>query len=534
MDNGIHITDEDAARVTEARPSATPGTKGNSGASASAAPMPELIDQLGINSELSASGAEYKKQLITAIREKHDKAELIDIPDHILDICAIKVGNSAVALTFAETYTPPHDAIVPPTECAPEPIMRLNAVEGANTIIHMVIKPKDYPLVGIMATFISNLLTVNSGGIGNIGIDSLQSGKYSISTDISDVRKAIKKFNPKATMPRTDIGLVLYATQEYSQGYNNKARHRDSAVLVVGAYTSFVRASKGQVYNLNPNQPAPKDFFSVVTITSVFSPIMAPEMLSLALPLASGVFIGYNGWIKPYQRFSKTDQNLGNLIINEKTGKPFSIKDNTALNDFINTKIYAPFLAMDITEGLPRIPGVDDLCFNDQSAIQSGIMKFLGGAASRDYTAMPLVHNEKYREFIGEVGIDSTDSRCVDYMTLITDGIISDPIMLEPYLHMTLPDPQHRAQLIAKTYTDLEVLYTNTRVIFDSAAVEAFGSDLSSRFKPLLDQANAPEYMACGLTNGAGNTYGSTSMFNTGVGGNYFNGSASNPFAPMR
>ncbi len=530
MENGINITDEDAAKITAGQNQQQATTAPSAAKLGKAPAMTDIIDSLGINSELSAAGHEYKKQLITAIKEKHPKAELMDIPDHILDISAVIVGKTAVTLTFSETYTSPHDAVIPPTECAPEPISRLNKIEGVNTIINMVIEPKDYPLVGLMATFISNIMLVQTGTVGDITIDALQTGKYSISTDINDVRAAIKKFNPKATAPRTDIGLVLYATKEFQQGYGAKPQRRDSVVLVVGGYTSFVRAPKQQMFNANPNMPAPKDFFSVVTITSVFSPLMATEMLSIALPLASGVFIGYNGWAKPYQRFGKNDQNLGNLLINEKNGKPFVIKDNASLSEFINTKIYAPFLAMDVTEGLPRIPGVDDLCFNEYSAVQKGIMKFLAGAATNDYTAKPMVQAEKYREFIGEVGIDRDDSRCVDYLTLITDGVLSDPNMLEPYLQMALPDPQHRAQLIAKTYTDLEILYTNTRVIFDSEYVTSFGRDLSSRFKPLLDQANAPEYQACGLTNGAGNNYGMGTMFNSATAGNFFQGGNVNPF----
>ncbi len=530
--NGINITDEGVAKIAAGQQQARQTSTAHSAPKVGKAPdMMSFIDSLGINSELGTAGQDYLKQVMVPVLEKHPAAELIRIPDHILDIYAIVVNKTAVTLTFSETYTSPHDAIVPPTECAPEPMSRLNKTEGINTIINVVVEPEDYALVGIMGTFISNIMQVQSGAVGNLTIDALQSGSYSISTDIDDVNKAIKKFNPKATAPRTDIGLVLYASKEFNQGYGGKPQRRNSVVLVVGGYTSFVRASKQQLYNVIPNQPAPKDFFSVVTITSVFSPLMTTEMLSIALPLASGVFIEYNGWIKPYQRFGADDQNIGNLLINEKNGKPFKIKDNVALKEFINTKIYAPFLAMDITEGLPRIPGVDDLCFNEYSVVQSGIKKFLAGAASNDYTAKPMVQNEKCREFIGKCGVDREDSRKVDYLTLIKGDFITDPIILEPYLQMTLPDPQHRAQLIAKTgYTDLEILYTNTRVIFDSEYVTSFGRDLSSRFKPLLDQANAPEYQACGLTNGAGNTYGMGTMFNNGTAGNFFQGVVTNPF----
>jgi hypothetical protein len=371
-----------------------------------------------------------------------------------------------------------------------------------------------------MASHLVRTLGFNSGKTGHITIDSLRKGKFTISTNISEVRQAISKLNPKAQMPRTDIGLVLYSTEEV--GVQNSPIKQTQIVLVVGGYTKMVStAGSPTSYGIGASAPS---FIPIVTITSILSQIMTSEMISLAIPLATEEFIRRAGWLKPYTRFDKKNpsMNLGHLILGDN-GKPFFIENMTMLLEFARTHIGKPHLAIDVTDGVPRIPGIEGLRYGND-AVQRGIARFLNVDAK--VTMGDMVSN-RYLEFIGEISSSGEDTRNIDYLTLIANGVTDMNILLR-YLYIS-NEPQKRLELVSKSY-EVKSLYTNVCVVLDAAYIDAMSAKVAEKFRPLWENINAPENNIGSLGTGNGANFQLSPVFGANTVGNSWNGANFNLF----
>ena len=156
----------------------------------------------------------------------------------------------------------------------------------------------------------------------------------------------------------------------------NRNAHQDKEwipILAVGGYTKFV--------NVAGSQYAPQaigsqqNHYPIVTITSIASNVLTEGMITMALPLAADAFIKREGWLAPYSKFGKDDPNLGSLILGDDD-KPFFIETRSQLDEFRMRYLQAPYLAVDVTDGRVRIPGIDNFVYDPRS-IKTSVGNFL-------------------------------------------------------------------------------------------------------------------------------------------------------------
>jgi hypothetical protein len=488
---------------------------------ASAPSISDILSQIGRQSELSVEGVKFVESLTDVLtKEMGDKITVARVPDKLLDIYRVSDKTNSILMTFSETYSVPSDSFVPPTEQIVPAAQLVKNTTGTSILNNIVITPNDYRDVGKWSAHIVSMMKLASGEIGHITINSLSKGKYSVSTNIGDVKEAIKRFNPKSTMPRTDIGLVLYANEEIGVANNQGPAIRQATpILVIGGYTSFVStAGAPNSYALGNNSPS---FLAIATITSILSPIMTSEMISLAIPLATEEFIRLNGWLKPFTKFGKKDPNLGSLVPDEK-GKPFFIEDMTTLMDFASKNIARPYLAVDVTDGYARIPGIEGLRYGTDS-VQKGIARFLG--ITETQAAGDLVF-QRFPEYIGEIVENGADTREVDYINLVAAGA-NDLNTLLRYLYIP-SEPHRRAELISKHY-EIKTLYSNVRVVLNAEYIDKLSSLVASGFRPLWEQSMVENNIGA-LGTGQGNAFATGPSFGIGATGNGWNGFTMNPF----
>jgi hypothetical protein len=484
-----------------------------------------LLSSRGRSSELSQKGMAYIEALTEQLTKTLGKnVEVVRIQDRIIEVWRVTYNKHTMLLTFSENYKSPADTHIPPTDqIGPAAKATHDAVGG---VIHnnIVVNPEDYAGVNTMATHIVDIFTMANNSLGSITVDSFRTGRYSISTNLTEVRDVIRRFNPKAVMPRTDIGFVLYYTEDVPVAGAATIKSTEP-ILVVGAYTNFISsANSPNSYALGVNTPS---FMSVVSITSILSPFPTPEMIALAIPLAAEEFIRRNGWLKPYTKFGQNDPNLGSLILDEGTGKPFFIENMNVLVDFVKNNISRPYLAIDVTDGHARIPGIESLRYGDSNAgssVRKGVARLLG--ITEDKAAGNMVF-QRFIEYIGELA-NGDDSRNVDYINLVAAKYTDMNILLR-YLYVGA-EPQIRASIISKIY-DMKSLYTNARIVLDAQYVDYLSDAVVRHIRPMWDNANLPENNIGALGTGAGNEFRLGPVFGTGGAASAgWSGFTSNPF----
>ena len=487
--------------------------------------MSQSLNVFGRRSELSKEANEYLKNLGVVLNAKVDgNVEIVNVPDTILDVYRVTYDNKvSVLLTMAETYSSANNAHIPPTEFifAASELTRQQTNGGVKN--NIVIVPADYVLCEKMATHLASIFNSHLKQDMIPTIDTIANGKFSISTDVIKVREAIDQLYPKATTPRTDIGLVVYYNErvENTTGYGPKFQTRETPVLVVGGYSRFFSAYEFTNNNegINAmnmmNGVKRKPFIGSCALTSILSPFMAPEMLALAIPLATAHMVQRHGWITPYLSFNKKEPNLGSLIPTE-SGKPYFAENIDKLMEHISNNINTPlYMSIDVTDGLPRIPGIEEFKYSDCGGLNSRITEatanFFG--VTREQAQNNITCNT-IREYIGEFD-NGKDTRCVDHINMAANGIVDMKILMR--LMAVGVDPSSKQHTIAE-YWKTDTLYGNVHVTLNHQYVESLGATVASRFKPLWDNmVHTPDNNIGNLAALSGNQFQAADAFGMGM-----------------
>lgn len=350
-------------------------------------------------------------------------------------------------------------------------IGRILQSEGVQLKNNVVVLPQDFNHASQMARYI--MLSIQ-----NPGTDAFErvnksclTGKFKVTMNLGDVNTIMRSWYPLESMPRADIGLILWTKVNKEIPTVGGQDWEWEPVLAVSAYTQFVdrQTAHGYMFNGMTSQPkiTPK-----VTITNIQTSIGSPVMYGLAMLFAAEYFIKRNGWLMPYERFGKDIPNIGALVPNTK-GKPHNITSQQELQQFLADPnvLAAPTLAVDVTEGRPGLLPQFDL-INDQGKkgpggeILSSMARFMAND-DQDYNEAilnsgPLV-GQRDVEYLGYVNGDK-DSRIIDYLKLITDGA-SDLSSIARFLYIP-QEPQLRGQWISEL-TDYVSLFRNNSILIN-------------------------------------------------------------------
>lgn len=327
----------------------------------------------------------------------------------------------------------------------------------------VLIQPEDYHRVEKMAMYISNTLKAFSGEV-QVEIGNFTKTKLKVTTNKARAMDFIKQLSPHETPARADIALVISAidpsvvpTPVYGQ--QNTFVNNEIDLIAVTGYTEFV--------NGGTNAMGASVFQPVITITDIVTKIPNMELLSVVLPLIADAFATHEGWLQPYKRFGKDDPNLGALVVDTKTRQPSSIKTIEELYKFRTAMIGNPIIAIDITDGRARIPGIDFFKQNP-TVISKQLSQFITGSPTSEIGNMMPVFSAS-DEVIGQYqdGSIRKDSRCIDYLELAKT--IKDSGRINTFLFMA-QTPYDKLKLQQQFY-DVEPLFINKKVILDATFV---------------------------------------------------------------
>lgn len=390
-----------------------------------------------------------------------------------------QITKNGVVLLFEDSYTNVGSNI-PPTEQIQDVYQRMITLAPDMHVCQAIcVAPCDYNRKAQMADHINNcILGMDFPGEFRLVLNSFnKSQQFVVNTDPQVVRAEMNRLSPHSIPTRDDIGAVVQLAIPKKKGtlISNDPNDIDlKTVLVMSGYTNInMLASPMFGAQVGVNMPQSNvQFMPTVCLTSIMSAIASPSILGMALCVAAEALIVQNGWVNPYTSLAQDAPNLGNLTIDPKTNKPFNLKPED-VKSFLNSYFCPAFLAIDITDGRARIPGIDNFAFNLDSALE-GIAKFTG---------VPLQVNQAVKlmtkEYIGLATVEggkTVDTRALDFLKIVKAS--PDIPRLLPLLNPPVR-PDTRLDELRNFYTDIKPMYSNVRVTLAAELVLFIASKLS-------------------------------------------------------
>jgi hypothetical protein len=411
---------------------------------------------------LSTEGKDYLAKLTDLLAVWGIKTKASTVSGLEVRVLTTEDEQFGFILGMAETYQPFEG--LPVTEKLAQVVQfELASVfpKGMHKIQSVVVAKADYPLVEQMSAHIVRCLkVVSEPNAYGIDVNTLSAEDLTISLDQQAVNAFIGQYAPQATLARNDIGCLV-SLRRRTNRFNvltNREEIETTPIMAFSAYSKFF---------VNNNT-----FLAVPTISDIVATVPSKALVAMAYPIAADALISRLAWQRPYATFAKDKPNLGNMLPGND-GKMWAYSNAAEMQEFINKYIAPPFLAIEITEGRARIPGIDAILCNNGIPAAKDISNFLGV----DVSAIPMVINTTV-EYTGTVKTSEglVDSRKIDYLYLAAKGV-KDMGAISTMLFPT-NDPRARLQQIGEhiTAADITPLYTTYTCFLNAAFVVQVGS----------------------------------------------------------
>lgn len=289
-----------------------------------------------------------------------------------------------------------------------------------------------------MAAYITQTLMAHKDeSIANFNIDMF-GNRYQIKfdTEFSNVRQFFDIHSPNPTICG-NFGFIASLVDKADSRFNT---FQDSTPMFgVTGYVEFIR-SEGT-----------GTFTPMVHITEILSVLASPKMLALALPITAEIFVNRGLWRQPFSVIGQSDLNLGNLLVDQTTQKPYEVKTDVDFRKMFREFIGKPILCMDVKAGHCSIPGLNKLSRPvEHGQIIADIYSFLNLPTT---TIDRGIGENIFKEIIGVIETSKTskfsnlmDTRDVTYLFAVSKLKYSPK--LEYLLGRSESDPSKRFDMI--------------------------------------------------------------------------------------
>lgn len=436
-------------------------------------------------SVLSEDGEAYIKRIEAAVQASGRQVEAKRIVGANYEARVLSYANQLVGFVFGETYVAGVDGL-PKAACITDFRNSLAAAGlDQNTLVQfIVVEKEDYAKVDLMAAYVTNLFMASDRKeIRDLSASQFSGPNFRITTDIATVRNFVESVWPLATMPRCDVGFLLYALRPIDKAFEKDGRQQMQQIpmVAVTGYTDFTYAAGNSMY-------APQMKYAPTFVcTGIHSKIVSPKISAIGMALASYLFIRQGRWLDQFSTFTKGSPDIGNLLTDDKGHLVHvaSINDrNRVLDNYLSTKL--PFFALDLQLGAPVVPGLIDM-YSDVGRFNLAIDQFTGGKGAQN-SQNP--RQATPRRFDGRVRIakngkaDFVDTRSVDYLELVQNGI--SPQDASEFLQFTM-EPKSKADALKRFYPDVQFEYVTDRVILNPNWIDAVAADLGQTLKVQIE-----------------------------------------------
>ena len=480
--------------------------------SAKAASFFDIVGSMNSSSRLDSAAIEYVEKIQKIFDDGRDGITSVPLSTSKVEARAFihDASKNCINIIFAES-----NQSLDKTPVALRTLDVYNAAkayDGSLNIIQTIaVTKEDYALAGNMAAHISNCFkSLGTGVAANITVDKLKDLEIGVVTNIDAVRDYVRKVSPHAVPSRDDYGILLCLERPVT-GLNGYREVEQIPFMAITGYTRIMNPQDAQTGT---------KFVPIPTITDIVTSLTNPNLLAMALPLAADAFICQSLWCRPYLQLTTGKPNLGNLILDGSTKKPFFINNPDEFHTFLRTYMVNPFLAVDVTEGRARPLFIDTL-IDKPNVILNGIANFFG----RTYNDIVGVNEQnpnpeiRIMEFSNYTGtyVDKgqiKDTRCVDYLDLATKVTNHREIA---HLLLQSNRPQDRIEAVRNIYNEAtKPLYLTTTVVLDAAIIMRIIGYLNQTIRKHYDIASDGNLNITSLLMSRGNNFDAFGGNNTG------------------
>jgi hypothetical protein len=332
----------------------------------------------------------------------------------------------------------------------------------------ILVSSVDYTKATQMAKHLINTFTTATNPDYDVSLAQFtgnNSLEFVIDFDRSRVLNFISDNTPHAVLPRVDEGFVVSFKKQRDRGSLRTMQGIDDTVpfMAVGWFTEFImRQAPDSTWKFMP-------IARISSITTT-TPVNGIELFALAC--AADVIINRRRWLVPYSSFRANELNLGNFFPDPNGGKSLYFTKNIQERDaIVGTHMLAPTLALDITEGQARIPGLIYYAGNDTNnaeRLRNRIRKFLGIPIDQAIAPSWTITKEYIGTYIGKDGIPH-DSRDVDYLNLVkTAGGLSEDFKKLLVWHEA---PHTRTQIVSDNVKSFRSMHENQITIMNNSFI---------------------------------------------------------------
>lgn len=336
-----------------------------------------------------------------------------------------------------------------------------------------------------MAEYVLKCFKVHSDeNIKKLTIDKFNKNIYAIDieTNLGEVKNFINAYSPREIHPRMDFGFICNISSGYKNGIHGPTYTNRSKWFAVSAFVEFVPDSPDLFMSGFGGNTVPK-FTPLIRITDIVSLIPSEVIIPLVLSLSAEIFCAYNTWQAPYRILKKGAPNIGQLIIDPKTGKPSSIAEKD-VNGFFNTFFNPPALAIDLSSNFNFIPGLP------QITVPGGLNNVVNNFLKTPAADNNAIGNIFFSEISGSADIkgltnnDIIDSRYLDYLNLCNLIGYNEKVAKLLYRY---EDPMERANIIQDLVTDFRKSAMSYIAVLDSK----FVTKISNIIAPYINMTSS-------------------------------------------
>lgn len=428
--------------------------------------LSELLSTVGSLSPLSKKGHEYFEAIKAAVLKPENQRVLpinITTLNSPQDALALECDGRVVILIPKEVLPSNVNDNFPSSVTFQGAVNSYIGISGKtdHRVLEIIlVTTEDYECVEKMIRGLLNIFqVVHNPKFGSFNINSMRSSKFAISTNRKDVEDFLDRTYPHKCIPRNDFGFVLY---ELTNNRNEREIYQNMENSVIrnpiACVTGYVEPMQIATQQY---QGGVTKFLPLVHISNIQSLIPDLRLCAALIPLASDIFLKGGLWRTQFEQYSKDAPNVGALFRNRETGQPDFIENYNRLQEVLNTFFEPPALAIDVVDGIYRIPGIEKFSIPNASAeVNKLFFDFIGRTPSVNEHATVFSTN-KFQEFVGTVMHKSKvgDSRWCDYLNTVVHHS-SELGYVAGMLQRSI-DPKVRVEQIRRFYGSLEVLFPN-------------------------------------------------------------------------
>lgn len=507
-------------------PAGTSGTSGATGTSSAPAEVKSIADIFALAqspSTLSKEGEAYIEKIVDTLNASGREAKQHKIVGANYEARVIECNDTYQAFVMAETYQGTADPS-PIAACRSDfqNVMLAAQLDPAKLDQFLIVTKEDYAKADVAASYITNSYMASDNPIvRDLSAASFANGMFRITTDISLVRSFVEKTYPFQTLPRMDVGMLLYVTKPIENAFDRNGRQEVQRypILAVTGYTDFEYSNNG-MYGQQVTKYTP-----IFVCTGIHSRLVCDKIAVTGMALASSIFIRQNHWLEQFSSFQKGAPDIGHLVMDEKNKllHAANVNDrNRVIGMALSTPM--PLMALDIQLGAPIMSGFSNI-IKDAAKFNLAVDKFTGGQGAQRVQQPIQVRTFRFdgRVVINKSGLaDFVDTRTVDYLHLVQSGMLPGDAadMLQPTL-----EPKVKCDVLKRTYNDAQLLYITHRVILNPEYVDAIANDLAQTLKVQVEGMYAQNTydvaQLAGFQPNVGNAFMATTSYSP-YSGHYF------------